>query len=246
MKIIVIAAGSGKRLGEDTKDLPKYLIKVNGKTIMEHQIDVFKKIDYERFIVITGPHKEKFTLNNVTYVEDKNYPQHDILGSLMEAREYITGDVLISYSDIIFDHSILSKVMESKADIGIAIDLDWEKAYEGRIEHPRTEAENVSFDNNNILKIKKNISNQGKTGEFLGLMKLSAKGSDIFVKKFLEMEKSHVGHFQDAPSLQKAYLTDMIQELIDSKIDVKPIIVSGKWCEIDTRQDLERACRMFS
>ena len=80
----------------------------------------------------------------------------------------------------------------------------------------------------------------------MGLMKLSAKGSDIFVKKFLELEKSHVGSFQNAPSLQKAYLTDMIQELIDSKIDVKPIIVSGKWCEIDTLQDLERACRMFN
>lgn len=246
MKIIVIAAGSGKRLGEDTKDLPKYLIKVNGKTMMEHQIDAFKKIGYEKFIVITGPHKEKFTLDDVIYVEDKNYLQHDIVGSLMEAREYITGDVLISYSDIIFDHSILSKVMESKVDIGIAIDLDWEKTYEGRTEHPRTEAENVSFDNNKILKIKKNISNQGKTGEFLGLMKLSAKGSDMFVKKFLELEKSHVGPFQDAPLLQKAYLTDMIQELIDSKIDVKPIIVSGKWCEIDTLQDLERACRMFN
>ena len=99
---------------------------------------------------------------------------------------------------------------------------------------------------NRWQRIKKNILNQGKTGEFLGLMKLSAKGSDIFVKKFLDLEKSHVGPFHDAPSLQKAYLTDMIQELIDSKIDVKPIIVSGKWCEIDTRQDLERACKMFS
>jgi NDP-sugar pyrophosphorylase family protein len=38
----------------------------------------------------------------------------------------------------------------------------------------------------------------------------------------------------------------MIQELIDSQIDVEPIIISGKWCEIDTKQDLEKAQRMFS
>lgn len=245
MKIIVIAAGSGKRLGEDTKDLPKYLIKVNEKTIMEHQLDVFREIGYEKFIVITGPHKEKFTAKDVTYVEDKNYPLHDILGSLMEARDHISGDVLVSYSDIVFDHAILSKIMESKADIGVAVDLDWEKTYEGRTEHPRSEAENVYLNADSILEIRKNISRQGRIGEFLGIMKLSARGSDIFVKKFLELERTHAGPFHDAPSLQKAYLTDIIQELVDSKIDVKPIIVSGKWCEIDTRQDLERARKMF-
>ncbi len=246
MKIIVIAAGSGKRLGESTKNVPKYLIKVNEKTIMEHQLDVFKKIPYESFIVITGPHKEKFTLNNITYVEDKNYPQHDILGSLMEARNYISGDVLIVYSDIIFDDNILSKIVESKSDIGIAVDMNWEKAYEGRTEHPRAEAENVLVNGNEILKIKKNITDENNIGEFLGILKLSAKGSEAFVKKFLELEGTHAGRFHDAPSLQKAYLTDMIQELIDSGIKVSPIMISGKWCEIDTRQDLERASRLFS
>lgn len=247
MKIIVIAAGSGKRLGEATKNLPKYLTNINGKTIMEHQLKVLKKINYEKFIVITGPYKEKFTVQDVIYVEDKNYQQHDILGSLMEAREHITGDVLILYSDIIFDESILSQIMQSKDDIGIAIDLNWEKAYEDRTEHPPSEAENVSLDNNeNILEIRKNITKNSNIGEFLGIIKLSSSGSETFVKKFLDLEKTHKGQFQNAPSLHKAYLTDMIQELIDSKIKVKPIIVSGKWCEIDTKQDLERACKQFS
>lgn len=245
MKIIVIAAGSGKRLGESTKNIPKYLIKVNEKTIMEHQLDVFKKFPYENFIVITGPHKDKFTPNNATYVEDKNYPQHDILGSLMEAKNYISGEVLIVYSDIIFDYNVLSKILESKSDIGIAVDVNWEKAYEGRTEHPRSEAENVWMNGNNILKIKKNITDGNNIGEFLGILKLSTKGSEIFVEKFLELEETHVGRFHDAPSLQKAYLTDMIQELIDSEIKVSPIMISGKWCEIDTRQDLERASQLF-
>ena len=40
-------------------------------------------------------------------------------------------------------------------------------------------------------------------------------------------------------SLKKAVLTDMFQELIDSRITVSPIIISGKWYEIDTPQDLE-------
>lgn len=248
MKIIVIAAGSGKRVGNETKNLPKYLLNVNGKTIMEHQLDVFNRIQYDQFIVIVGPYKEKFTFRNATYVEDVNYYQHDILGSLMEARNFISGDILIVYSDIIFDYSILSNIINADVDIGITVDMNWENAYRERTEHPRSEAENVSLDNDNsIIEVRKNIvSTKNKVGEFLGIMKLSTKGSEIFVKKFQMLEKLHKGPFHDAASLKKAYLTDMIQELIDSNINVKPIIISGKWCEIDTKQDLQRACKMFS
>ena len=248
MKIIIIAAGSGKRIGEKTKELPKYLLNVNDKTIQQHQFSVFKKFDYDEIIVITGPHKEKFTSNECTYVEDVRYHDHNILGSLMEARKYISGDVLIVYSDIIFDDKILSQVIEAGTEIGVAVDLNWEKSYECRTDHPKSEAENVVLDNNNnLLEIRKNITNNSTyvVGEFLGILKLSDKGSQIFVKKFEELEKLHKGPFHNAVSIQKAYLTDMIQELIDSKIKVTPIIVSGKWYEIDTMQDLQRACKMF-
>ena len=46
--------------------------------------------------------------------------------------------------------------MNSKEDISIAVDMDWEKNYEQRTEHPKSEAENVEIDNNNIIiKLKK-------------------------------------------------------------------------------------------
>ena len=72
-------------------------------------------------------------------------------------------------------------------------------------------------------------------------MKLSKKGAKIFVEKFNHLMKFHEGKFQDAPSIKKAYLTDMLQELIDSGILVEPIIINGKWYEIDTPQDLQIA-----
>jgi NDP-sugar pyrophosphorylase family protein len=51
--------------------------------------------------------------------------------------------------------------------------------------------------------------------------------------------------FHEAQSFGKAYVTDMIQELIDSNIKIKPILISGKWCEIDTMQDLKNAEKIF-
>ena len=37
----------------------------------------------------------------------------------------------------------------------------------------------------------------------------------------------------------------MLQELIDSGVEILPIPVQGKWCEIDTIEDLKRAEDMF-
>ena len=53
------------------------------------------------------------------------------------------------------------------------------------------------------------------------------------------MNSSHEGKFHDASSFQKAYLTDMIDELIQTNEDVNPIFIDGVWFEIDTIEDLE-------
>ena len=82
-------------------------------------------------------------------------------------------------------------------------------------------------------------------GEFLGIIKLSRKGSKIMVEKYEELESSHRGKFHDADSLEKAKLVDILQELIENKIKIDPIRITGKWCEIDTEKDLEIAEKIF-
>ena len=249
MKAIIIAAGSGQRLNSEKTKLPKGLLNINGKTIIQRQINLLKNNNIQDISILTGPHKEKFNFSNVHYVEDLEYEKHDVLGSFMAARSIINDDILTSYSDIIFEEKILKSMTEFTGDIGIAVDLDWEKNYDGREQHPKSEAENVLFDKEgNILEIRKNIveyKENEKIGEWLGLMKFSRNASKIFLDKYSELEKSHKGKFHNAPSLEKALIPDMLQELIVSGIRVSPIYVSGKWCEIDTPQDLQKARKIF-
>jgi len=248
MKIIIIAAGSSTRLSRETPDVPKGLLKINDKSIIEIQLDLFKKNQLSDITIIVGPNKENFKLKNVNYISDNDFQNHDVLGSLMSCKSIIDDEILTSYSDIIFDENILHSMLDFKGDIGIAIDLDWEKNYVNRIQHPKSEADNVLLENNKILKIKKNIKESKPTqnlGEFIGLMKLSKNGAKIFVEKYNELIKHHKGKFQNAQSLKKAYLTDMIQELIDSGFSVEPIIINGKWYEIDTPEDLHIVRKNF-
>jgi len=161
MNAIIIAAGSGKRISRNIKEIPKSMVKVNEKPIIEYQILALKQAGINDICVITGPYSEKFHSLDVTYVKDQNYENHDILGSLMEAKKFLKNDTLVLYSDILFESNIIFQILESKEDISIAIDLNWREMYEGRTEHPTSEAENVLLNNNQkIIQIKKNIQNE--------------------------------------------------------------------------------------
>jgi len=139
-------------------------------------------------------------------------------------------------------------MLDYKGDIGIAVDLNWERKYVARTQHTKNEADNVLMENNKILKIKKNITEYNpkqNLGEFIGLMKLSKSGAKVLVEKFNHLMKFHEGKFHDAPSVKKAYLTDILQELISLGIIITPVYIEGKWCEIDTPYDLKRAKNIF-
>ena len=241
MKAIILSAGYSSRLGDLTKELPKSLVDVNGKSIIQRQIETFQNNGIKEIIVIVGPNKDKFQLNDVEYVIDKNFHEHEQLSSLMTASKHFQNDVVISFGDVIVDNNIMKQIVESTYDIGIAIDLKWKKNYENRSQHPKSEADLALIKSNKITKIKKNLNfiENHQLGEFLGIMKLSDLGLKKFLDVFERLNSSHEGKFHDAPSFQKAYLTDMIDELIQTNEVVNPIFIDGVWFEIDTIEDLE-------
>ena len=72
MKAILLAAGSGMRLGDLTRETPKPLIDINGKTLLERQIIALQKNDINDIVVVTGPNNNKFNLKNIKYIQDSN------------------------------------------------------------------------------------------------------------------------------------------------------------------------------
>jgi len=124
MKAIIVAAGIGSRLGELTKHTPKSLIDVNGQSILERQISIFKKLGISDITVIIGPHTEKFTFKNISFIQDKNYLEHDILSSLMLARSIMHDDIIISYGDVIFDEHVLQSLINFTVQNKVVLELD--------------------------------------------------------------------------------------------------------------------------
>jgi choline kinase len=236
LKVIIIAAGVGSRLGDLTKNLPKPLLDVNGKSILEHQIELFRKFGIEDIVIVTGHKKEKFRLKDVKYVHNPNYLNVEQAGSLMSARNEIVGNVIISFGDIIFDELVL------------ATDQKWEESYQIRTENSPKFSDFVAVKDKQIIKFFKNSEEfLGKYNivEFIGLMKLSEIGSKKIIQKYEYLEKNQKGKFHYAPSFKKAKIIDLLEELRLNNIEIKIQNISGNWCEIDTNQDLEIAKKFF-
>ena len=247
MRAIILAAGEGSRMGKLTQNIPKPLLDINGKSIIERQLSSLKQNGILDIIIITGPHHEKFNFEKIRYVRDENFLEHDQLGSLISAKKEIDGDVIILFADIIFENTVLAKILESKSDISIAVDMNWERTYTSRPNSSFDEADKVRFEQGNVSKIFKTMTEEDKKfeiGEFIGLMKLSKNGSKQLVNCY-EKIHTHEGKFHDARSIEKAKLVDLLQELIENKIKIDAIPITGKWCEIDTEEDLEIAKKKF-
>jgi len=220
------------------------MLKLFNETLIERQIKIFNNCNINDITIVTGYMSEMIDIPDVNYVKNKNYETTNINESLFCALEPSSSPILVTYSDIVFEQKIIQQMLEFTGDVGLAVNLNWKKCYQNRNMHPLSEAENVLVENGKILQIRKNISksleNQ-QIGEFLGIMMLSSEHVKILLEKYSYLKKNHVGAFHNSSSLSNAYITDMLQEIINCGVTVNPVFTEGKWCEIDTPEDLKNA-----
>ena len=220
------------------------MLKLSNQTLIERQIKIFHSCNINDITIVTGYRSELIDISNVNYVKNENYETTNMNESLFCALEPSNSPVLVTYGDIVFEQKIIQQMLEIRDGIRLAVNLNWRKYYQNRTTHPLSEAENVLVENGRILQIRKNISeslqNQ-QIGEFLGIMMLSSDHVKILLERYSYLKKNHVGAFQNSSSLSNAYITDMLQEIIDSGINVNPVFTEGRWLEIDTPEDLKNA-----
>jgi choline kinase/DNA-binding XRE family transcriptional regulator len=248
-KVIIIAAGLGSRMKGYTETRPKCLLEFGDKTLLQRQIEAYNDAGISDISLVRGYRKETINYKGINYYDNDDYENNNILNSLFYAEEAISGPVIISYSDILFESSVVKRLIESKHDISIVVDIDWRDYYVGRIDHPIDEAENVIFDaNNDVIEIGKIMTNKDDVhAEFIGMLKLSSRGAEIFKKHFHKSKSLYWGKpFQRAALFQKAYLTDLLQEMANLGVPIHCVIIARGWKEIDTVEDYKKALTEFN
>ncbi|MFJ5713593.1 NTP transferase domain-containing protein [Neobacillus sp. NPDC093127] len=112
MRAILLAAGMGTRLRPLTLTTPKSLTVVNGKPMLEKQVEYLQEIGVDEIIVVTGYLAEKFEYlkekYGVTLVHNDKYEIYNNMYTMYLVREYL-HDTYVIDADVYLHHNFLLK-----------------------------------------------------------------------------------------------------------------------------------------
>jgi glucose-1-phosphate thymidylyltransferase len=122
---VIPAAGFGKRMYPLSADIPKPMLPVLNKPIIEYVIDCMKKESIEEILVIVGYKKEEFKLKGVKLVEQKVID--GTVSAIKLVEKYIDGDFVVMWGDNFFKGNLkdlIASHKEKKTDITIMLDRE--------------------------------------------------------------------------------------------------------------------------
>ena len=240
MKVVVLAAGRGSRLQNITYDRPKALIDINGKSILQRQIECFEQADLSDLIVVTGYLSKKICDLGMKTVHNDDWKNTEILSSLLVVDEFLSSsDCIICYGDIIFELDVVKKLQSCDADFCVAYDRNWQNLWQKRFENPLDDAESFIIDGDeNILDIGKKVKTVEEiNGQYMGLIK-SSPASWRKIKEYIRS----IGD-KETKLLQ---ITQVLSKMLDSNLlEVRGVPVESLWMEIDNKDDIAIAEEIF-
>ena len=139
MKAIILAGGTAQRLKPVTNDLPKCLLNVGGKTIIDRQIESLFVENIEEIIVVTGFKSElleqHLELNHpgkkIRTIKNAKYESTGPAYGLWCAREHLgKSEIFYLNGDLVSDHNVIKDLMASSRSSLTAISRNiWDKEH---------------------------------------------------------------------------------------------------------------------
>lgn len=229
----------------ETESIPKCMMDgMGGQRVLDWILDSLLHAGIDDIVFIGGYHVEKVVeaYPRLRFYNNTEWPNNNILESLMYAAPEMNTAFVASYSDIVYRRSAAQRLMASSAEVALVVDRDWQMRYVGRTLHPESQSEKVVVRDGRVVGIGKHIPSDEAYGEFIGLAKFSQGTARLMRDHYLQIRDDYLTRpFHKAPNIRMAYLTDMIQELIDLGVRVEPVDIWADWAELDTTQDLKRA-----
>jgi choline kinase len=246
MRPIVIGAGRGSRLGPETDEIPKTLVPVMGRPMLDWILDALGAAGFERkdVVFIAGYRADvvRRRYPELTIVLNREWEHNNILASLLCARDHLSGGFVCSYADIVYRGSTVAKLCGSPYDKVLACDTDWRRRYLDRSLHPETDGEKLLASGDRVTAISRRIDAAQASAEFIGVAKFSPEGARELVDAFDAAKAVHAGAtWREGRTFERAYLLDLFADMIDRGSVFHRVDTHGGYMEIDTREDLSCA-----
>lgn len=250
MRAIIIGAGRGSRLEHLTDEVPKTMVDVLGRPMLDQILDAlaFAGFTRDRIVFICGYKADvvRSRYPDLTYVENATWESNNILLSLLMARDLLSEGFVSTYADIVYRPELARDVRESPHAIALGCDTDWRRRYVNRKNHPETDAEKLTAEGSRVTRLSRKIESPEAAGEFVGVMKVDEAAVPAFLSAFDEVEREFAGKpFREGRTFEKAYLIDFLQHRLERGTEMHRVDTPGGYMEIDTLEDRSMAERWW-
>ncbi len=248
MRAIIIGAGRGQRLMPTTENAPKCYAEVGGRRILDWIVEAFTANGIDDIVFIGGYLIEPIQADypQFTFRLNEDWPNNNILESLMRAEDLMSEPFISTYADILYRPSAIAALLEGAGEITAVVDTLWRERYRGRTEHPMADGEKVITSAGRITRVHRDIEPDLANGEFTGVVRFSVDGARSLREHYHRCRAKCAGRpFREAAVFEKAYLIHLLQEMIEQGESIHHVDVPGEYWEIDTQQDFAMARRAW-
>lgn len=242
MRLIILAAGEGKRLRPHTNEVPKCMVRLGNIPLIERQLASIASCDFDKddIALVGGYKQDKLNRLGIRQFKNPRYALTNMVTTLFCARDFMKSDedLIISYGDIVYEESVLQSLIRSEGEICVAADVEWERLWRIRMSEPLSDAETFQMNEDGSIKElgKKPSSLAQIQAQYIGLLKIRGDMVSKFIHAYDAMDRHALYDGQD---FENMYMTSFIQALINSGWHVKASLMKNAWLEVDTVSDLE-------
>jgi choline kinase len=247
MRAVIIGAGRGSRLQHRTREVPKTMVEVMGRPMLDWILDALRLgggFERKDIVFISGYAEDvvRAAYPEFTYVRNTDWENNNILASLLCAREYLGEGFVSTYADIVYEPGVVKRLVNAPEDIVLGCDTAYRRRYVNRTQHPESDAEKLSADGRRVTALSRTIEGSKAQGEFIGVMKLTAGGARTLTDGFDAARARFQGRtYREGRSFERAYLIDLLAELLEGGTPMFRENTPGGYMEIDTLEDLSLA-----
>lgn len=242
MKAIILGAGPGFVSPSDDRSHPTAIHEVaTGRRTLDYALDAFRSCGIEEVVFVGGYRIEQIIklYPSLHYFYNARWEETGPVASLRQALPVLSGDVVISYADVLFDAPTVRRLIESDGVVAVLQDRAWMARYAGRGQLLVDTAEKVAAPGGRVARVGRALPEDALcTGQFAGLARLSADAVQVVRDILLKLEHEPAVAFHEAANAARAGMTDLLQELVERGIPMIGVDVADHWAELDAPQDV--------
>jgi choline kinase len=228
VKAIILAAGSGTRLGSLTADTPKCLLPINGRSLLDHQLEALAAVGITDVTVVAGHMADRVVAHvggRCHVVRNDRYASTNSIVSLHAAADILRKNAfVVQNGDVLYSAGILKRLLGAPQANACLVDPL----------RPWTEGEyHVELREGRIIRYARAVPPAQSVGESAQSVKIGARDSAPFLDRIAQIIRSGGEH--EFPN--RAY------DVLIGGGGLWPVYTAGlPWWEIDTPEDYAR-CR---